>query len=345
MKSFLFCSTTAVLVFALATSVWAEPPKDFTNSIGMKFKLIPAGQFMMGSSESAEALAEVYKRIQPSANTKSEYFEREYPQHRVRITKPYYLGVYEVTVGDFRRFVSESRYKTEGEKDGKGSWGYDGKSWKQKAEYTWRNAGFTQKDEHFTQNNDEHPVVNVNWNDAVAFCKWLSKKEDRKYRLPTEAEWECACRAGSKTRHYYGDDAEGLASVGNVADGMLKEKVPKWMTIEAIEKDGFDIWTTIEANDGYVFTSPVGKFKANAFGLYDMHGNVWEWCADWYGQDYYRNSAVDDPTGPTSSSKRVHRGGAWFGDARLCRSAYRGWDTPVTSGINIGFRVALVPSE
>ena len=107
MKSFLFCSTTAVLVFALATSVWAEPPKDFTNSIGMKFKLIPAGQFMMGSSESAEALAEVYKRIQPSANTKSEYFEREYPQHRVRITKPYYLGVYEVTVGDFRRFVSE----------------------------------------------------------------------------------------------------------------------------------------------------------------------------------------------------------------------------------------------
>ena len=132
--------------------------------------------------------------------------------------------------------------------------------------YSWRNTGFEQT--------DEHPVVNVSWNDAVAFCKWLSKKEGKTYRLPTEAEWEYACRAGTTTRYYSGDDPETLAKVGNVADAALKAKFPDWKY-------------TIKASDGYVFTAPVGKFKPNAFGLYDMHGNAWQWCADWYGEEYY----------------------------------------------------------
>ena len=130
-------------------------------------------------------------------------------------------------------------------------------------------------------------MVNVSWNDAVAFCKWLSKKEGKTYRLPTEAEWEYACRAGTTTRYYSGDDPETLAKVGNVADAALKAKFPDWKY-------------TIKANDGYVFTAPVGKFKPNAFGLYDMHGNAWQWCADWYGADYYATSPLDDPTGPDS---------------------------------------------
>ena len=142
-------------------------------------------------------------------------------------------------------------------------------------------------------------MVNVSWNDAVAFCKWLSRKEGKTYRLPTEAEWEYACRAGTTTRYYSGDDPETLAKVGNVADAAVKAKFPDWKF-------------TIKANDGYVFTAPVGKFKPNAFGLYDMHGNAWQWCADWYGPEYYAKSLADDPTGPASGNGRVLRGGSWY---------------------------------
>ena len=128
-------------------------------------------------------------------------------------------------------------------------------------------------------------MVNVSWNDAVAFCKWLSRKEGKSYRLPTEAEWEYACRAGTTTRYHSGDDPETLAKVANVADATAKAKFPAWK------------WT-IKASDGYVFTAPVGQFKPNAFGLYDMHGNARQWCADWYGGDYYGKSPVDDPNRP-----------------------------------------------
>ena len=107
--------------------------------------------------------------------------------------------------------------------------------------------------------------MNVSWNDAVAFCKWLSKKEDKNYKLPSEAEWEYACRAGTKTRYYCGDEPEALAKVANVADATAKARFPDW------------IWG-IKASDGYVFTAPVGSFKPNAFGLYDMHGNAYQWC-------------------------------------------------------------------
>ena len=159
---------------------------------------------------------------------------------------------------------------------------------------------------------DEHPVVNVSWNDAVAFCKWLNRKEGKTYRLPTEAEWEYACRAGTTTRYYSGDDPETLAKVGNVADAALKAKFPDWQY-------------TIKANDGYVFTAPVGKFTPNAFGLYDMHGNAWQWCTDWYGAEYYARSPIDDPTGPDSGAVHVLRGGSWFVRPFFSRSATRYW--------------------
>ncbi len=228
----------------------------------------------------------------------------------MRITKPFYLGTYHVTRGQFRQFVADTAYKTDaekGERPGAFGWDPDKKEFGFNEKYSWRNAGFEQT--------DEHPVVNVSWNDAVAFCKWLSRKEGKTYRLPTEAEWEYACRAGTTTRYYSGDDPETLAKVGNVADAAAKAKFPDWKS-------------TIKANDGYVFTAPVGKFKPNAFGLYDMHGNAWQWCADWYGAEYYAASPVDDPTGPDSGNDRVLRGGSWVNWPIIARSAIRSRITP-----------------
>ena len=205
-------------------------PSLITNSLGMKFTLIKAGEFLMGSPD-----------------TDKDAEDAEKPQHRVRITRPFYLGVHEVTRGQFRRFVDDTGYQTEAEKDGKGGWGWneDAKKFEQNPRYTWLNPGFEQT--------DLHPVVNVSWNDAVAFAEWLGRKEGKTYRLPTEAEWEYACRAGTTTRFFCGDDAEGLAEVGNVADGTAKAKYPDWT------------WT-IAAQDGFVYTAPGGPLPPECLG-------------------------------------------------------------------------------
>jgi formylglycine-generating enzyme required for sulfatase activity len=285
-----------------------HPMREFTNSIGMKLTLITVGTFQMGS---------------PESDTEAETDEK--PQHRVRITQPFYLGVTEVTRGQFRRFVDENGYQTEAEKDGKGGWGWneDAKKFEQNPRYTWQNPGFEQT--------DEHPVVNVSWNDAVAFTEWLSRKEGNTYRLPTEAEWEYACRAGTTTRYSCGDDPEGLAAVGNIADGTAKAK--------------YADWTTIAARDGYIYTAPVGRFQPNEFGLYDMHGNVWEWCSDGYAADYYKQSPVDDPPGAAGAAPRVIRGGSWDRIPRRCRSAYRLGVAPADRFSHVGFRLARVQSS
>ena len=301
--------------------------KQITNSIGMKLTLIPSGEFMMGSGESAEATAAFFNKTYGENILTADLFKDEHPKHRVRITKPFYLGTYHVTRGQFRQFVKNSGYKTEaekGEKPGAYGWNPDKKKFGFNEKYSWRNAGFEQT--------DEHPVVNVSWNDAVAFCQWLSKREDKTYRLPTEAEWEYACRAGTTTRYYNGDDPETLAKVGNIADAAAKAPFPDWT------------WT-IKANDGYVFTSPVGKFKPNAFGLYDMHGNAWQWCADWYDAEYHAVSPADDPPGPTTGSSRVIRGGCWYSPAWHCRLADRYWDLPGIGDDGLGFRASLVPAD
>jgi sulfatase modifying factor 1 len=291
--------------------------KVLENSLGMKLVYIPDGEFLMGSHESAEELARVFKKY--NADIKPEYFADEYPQHPVRITNSFYLGAHEATVGQFRQFVNDSKYKTDAEQDGKGGYGFDGKSWEQKPEYTWRDAGFPQT--------DEHPVVNVSWNDADAFCRWLSKTERQTYRLPTEAEWEYACRAGTQTRYCNGDDPEGLARVGNVADAAAKAKF------------SFLTWA-ISASDGYVFTAPVGQFKPNAWGLYDTHGNALEWCADWYDAKHYGKSRPDKPNGSSSGTSRVLRGGAWDSRPSGSRSAFRDWDPSDYRDIRTGFRVS-----
>ena len=317
-----------LVAFGLCGNVIAQTAEKtltdtVANSIGMRLVLIPAGEFMMGNRESAAELAKAFDW--PAGN-----FASAYPYHRVRITKPFYLGAYEVTVGQFRQFVGDTGYKTDVEKSGKGGYGYSRKSSEHKAEYTWRNAGFAQT--------DEHPVVNVSWNDAVAFCEWLSRKEGKMYRLPTEAEWEYACRAGTTTRFYSGDDPEALAQVGNVADATMKA----WFS-EGMDNVPTPIMSqAIKASDGYVFTAPVGRFRPNAFSVYDMHGNVWEWCAD-LGSSYYAQSPIDDPPGPSSGRGRVLRGGSWRTGAVFLTSACRNGYWPDAGECTWGFRVARTP--
>ena len=310
------------LILAEAAEPTTAPTKQITNSIGMKLTLVPSGEFMMGSKESAEETAAFFNKTCGEDRRHAVVFENEHPQHRVRITRPFYLGTYHVTRGQFRQFVADTHYKTEAEtKEKPGAWGWSPHTKKDgfNEKYSWRSAGFEQT--------DEHPVVCVSWDDAVAFCEWLSKKEGKTYRLPTEAEWEYACRAGTTTRYSSGDDPETLAKVGNVADAAAKEKFPDWKY-------------TIKANDGYVFTAPVGCFKPNAFGLYDMHGNAWQWCADRHGVWYYAKSPVDDPTGSDSEPLRVLRGGSWSESPGDARSAGRGGELHHTGANDLGFRVA-----
>jgi len=281
-----------------------------TNGMGMKFAYCPPtgpNGFLRGS---------------PATEKDREPDET---QHKVILTEGFYLGIHEVTVGQFRQFVTSKNYRTEGERDGKGGHGYNMVTGRvaQKPEYTWRNPGFTQT--------DMHPVVNVSWNDAVAYCAWLSRQDGKSYRLPTEAEWEYACRAGSTTMYQHGNDPEGLAQVGNVADASAKRQ--------------FNDWTdTISADDGYAFTAPVARYRANAWGLYDLHGNVWEWCSDWYGD--YPAGTVTNPTGPPQEAmRRILRGGSLVNYPRNCRSADRLSSPPGYRSRNLGFRVARVQSS
>ena len=332
----MFRQTCNAAIAVLATTGWvgfatAEEPgeaaakKQITNSIGMMLTLIPAGEFMMGSGESAAATAEFFNKSY-GGGRKEESFTCEHPQHRVRITRPFYLGTHPVTRGQFRQFVDDTDYTADAEKEerrGAFGWHPDEKKFMFSEKYSWRKVGFEQT--------DEHPVVNVTWHDAVTFCRWLSEKDGKTYRLPTEAEWKYACRARTTTRYYSGDDPETLAKVGNVADATAVAKFPRWKN------------HVIKASDGHVFTSPVGSFRPNTFGLYDMHGNVLEWCADRWSANYYATSPTDDPTGPASGTGRVVRGCPWNGRPEFARSSSRLEGEPGGADDYGGFRVAKTP--
>ncbi len=276
---------------------------ELGGGVRLEMVMIPAGSFDMGGSGGGDD---------------------ELPVHKVTIATPFYLGRYEVTVEQFRRFVEETGYATDAEKgtgfQGAFGWDRDTMEFKMNDKYSWRNTGFAQA--------DSHPVVNVSWNDAMEFCKWLGNKDGKRCRLPTEAEWEYACRAGTTTRYYHGDDVEGVAKVGNVADADFEAQYPELKGV-------------IKASDGYAYTSPAGTFSPNPFGLYDMHGNVWEWCADWYDLEYYAMSLTDDPMGPGTGEERVYRGGGWFNCARGFRSSSRSAGPPDNRHLTLGFRVAM----
>jgi formylglycine-generating enzyme required for sulfatase activity len=269
----------------------------------MKLVLIPPGEFEMGSTQ--EEVAQLV--IEAKQNNYAEWYApvvpMQAPRHRVRLTKPFYLGACEVTAGAFRRFVDDTGYKTDAEKDGKGGFGDDMKGhWVQKPEFVWRNPDFTPT--------DMHPVVHVSWNDATAFCQWLGRTDGKGYRLATDAEWEYACRAGSAGRFSFGDDATRLGEYA-------------WHFGNAGQR-----------------VHPVGEKQPNAWGLHDMHGSVREWCADWFAPDYYAKSPSEDPVGPDSGEWRVIRGNVWNDIPNLFRCAYRQCNAPQYRDVNIGFRVA-----
>lgn len=320
----------AALLFwlaALSCPALSAEPRVIENMLGMQFVRIPAGEFSMGSDETPDALARAYPQYDPARFL---LLGDEAPVHKVRITHPFYMGRHEVTVGQFRRFLQASGYVPESVADGTGGYGYNPRYDPAKSErgdafdgrdpqYSWRNPGFAQ--------GDDHPVVNVTWNDAVAMARWLSKKEGKRYRLPTEAEWEYACRAGSRTRYHSGDDPQSLTQVANLFDSDAATNWPHWRQY------------ALPGRDGYPFTAPVGRFAPNAFGLYDMHGNAWEWTADYHDDHYYARSPLNDPQGPATGSVRVRRGGSWHTWAFYARCSYRNWNTPETRYTLVGMRL------
>jgi len=264
---------------------------EVTNSIGMKLRLIPPGEFDMGSPDSDEWAKD----------------DDEKPQHHVRITKPFYMGAHEVTVSQFREFVEATTYRTKAEHDGKETgWNADSGKWESHPDYpndyySWKNPGF--------ERDDSHPVFSLTWTDANEFCRWLSEKEGAVYRLPTEAEWEYACRAGTTTLYACGNEPTKLVTMGNVQDLTFKDRFPSA--------------NAVPARDGYLFSAPVGMFQANSFGLFDMHGNVMEWCMDSYDPDLYKKVVNEetaiDPVSPPSDNDLacVARGpGFDYGNAR-----------------------------
>ncbi len=225
---------------------------ELGRGVTMKFAPIPAGTFIMGSPENEQG------RVGGET------------QHKVTISRPFYMGVTEITQAQWRSIMLYNPSYLRG---------------------------------------DELPVEQVSWDDAVAFCRRLSARTGKPIRLPTEAEWEYACRAGTKTAFYTGEGTAALDEAG-------------WY----------------EDNAEYR-THPVGLKKPNAWGLYDMHGNVFEWCSDWYGE--YPPGEARDPTGPPTGLSRILRGGSWYRYPEYCRAAYRYRRSQTTRRYNLGCRMCM----
>lgn len=214
----------------------------------------------------------------------------EKPAHQITITRPFYMGKYEVTQAQWQAVMGNnpSHYK-----------------------------------------GDKLPVEQVSWDDANTFIARLNARNDGfTYRLPTEAEWEYAGRAGTTSAYYWGNDEIQACRYANVADQTATEKYPNMQLVQC--------------RDGYADSSPVGSFQPNSFGLYDMAGNVEEWCEDWYGENYYGSSPGSDPDGPATGKGRVVRGGSFGHAVAWSRSAGRSYATPDSTFSNAGFRVVAV---
>ena len=263
--------------------------------LGLRMAWIRPGEFLMGSP------ADEVGR------------EPEEKQHPVTLPRGFWLGVFEVTVDQWAAFATATGYKTEAER-GDGLTRIIRGQWRRDPASHWRNPGFPQT--------GDHPVVGISWPDAMAFCQWLTDREraagrlpgDFRYTLPTEAEWEYACRAGSP-EPYVGDAKKLSANM--------------WL------RYGDGLGGIVSKPN----TNPVGVKRVNAWGLYDVHGNVFEWCRDWYGD--YPDGAVTDPAGPATGAQRVMRGGSWYCSAPNVRAAFRGRDVPDTRSSSLGFRLSL----
>jgi formylglycine-generating enzyme required for sulfatase activity len=260
------------------------------SSLGMKFAYITPGTFTMGSS--------------PNEKGRDE----DENQHQVSLTRGFYMQTTEVTVGQWRVFVRDTGFKTDAETKGN-AWIWIDRAQQLREGYYWDNPGFPQS--------DSHPVTCVTWSDTQAFIKWLNEKEGKTYRLPAEAEWEYACRAGSTARFNWGNRPD--CSKANYGNGWSKECKGR----------------------NPMGTTKAGSFEPNPWGLYDMLGNVWEHCQDWYGA--YPSGSATDPKGLTAGSKRSVRGGSWVNYSRYIRSATRAWNGPRNPYANLGFRLVREP--
>ena len=238
----------------------------------------------------------------------------ERPRHRVTVSG-FALGVHEVTRDEYAAFVAAT-----GRGSGDRCWALnDDGGWGWQDDATWRSPGYLQA--------GDHPVVCVNWADAQAYVDWLSEETGAEYRLPSESEWEYAARAGSTARRHWGDDADEQCAYVNGADRTAKRR--------------FDDWTVADCTDGAVWTSLVGAYGANAFGLHDMLGNVWEWVEDCWHDDY--DGAPRDGSAwmrGGDCGRRVLRGGSWHFSPRFLRSANRSGSVAVLRNAVVGFRVA-----
>jgi formylglycine-generating enzyme required for sulfatase activity len=247
-----------------------------------------------------------------------ERFTNETP-HIVGITRRFCLGTTSVTVGQFAAFVKESGCRTQAETQGwsYGGWNQSEHKWNILSGGSWRNPGFLQ--------GLDHPVVCVTWHDAMAFCHWLSVKEGLSYRLPTEAEWEYACRAGGSTAYPWGENPDDGQGWANGSDQTAAGRFP--------------LFPAFKWSDGYIYTSPVATYRPNAWGLYDMIGNTLQWCGDWFAT--YPAGPVENPSGPATGTERVLRGGSFAYGPRHCRCAFRGRNSPDFQNFYVGFRVVL----
>ncbi|HWG44661.1 MAG TPA: formylglycine-generating enzyme family protein, partial [Gemmataceae bacterium] len=256
-------------------------PKQLTNIIGMKFVLIPAGTFIMGSP------------AEETGRTPDEG-----PQHEVTITRPFYISVYPVTQMQYQLIMRTN--SSHFSRSGRG------------------------KDMVKDMEPRNFPVERVTWGNAVVFCRRMSErpeeaKDGRVYRLPTEAEWEYACRADSSLPFHLGVSLS--STLANFDGNYPYGGAPRGPYLRR--------------------PSVVGSYPANPFGLFDLHGNVWEWCHDWYGEHYYQESPAENPQGPASGDRRVVRGGCWSSPGSNCRTAYRGKLEPGDHLYRVGFRVVL----
>lgn len=253
-------------------------------------------------------------------NVPAQYRGWEQPRDEVTIGKAFELAKFPVTRGEFARFAAEAGYRIP-----KGAWGWvRGKGWLEADLFDWRDPGFAQA--------DDHPVVCVSHADAERYAAWLSDRTGRRYRLPTEAEWEYACRAGTMTARFWGDCGNGALGFANVADQSLAREWPGKPAPR----------TFFILNDSYPFTSPVGRFDANPWGLQDMLGNVWEWTQDHWVDNY--RLALKDGAKPISLGSdpglRVVRGGSWNHGPSGVRSAARYRYRAGMRNADTGFRLA-----
>ncbi|HVC63164.1 MAG TPA: SUMF1/EgtB/PvdO family nonheme iron enzyme [Acetobacteraceae bacterium] len=275
--------------------------------------LIPVGSFVMGVPDEEEQREDVPQQVRG----------RSTPQRHVAIATPFWLGRYPVTRGEFAAFVNDTGHQMPDkawtyEPNEKGEWQYA-----ERPGRGWRNPGYAQT--------DRHPVVCVSHADAAAYAEWLSRRTAQQYHLPSEAEWEYAARAGTRTARFWGDGREQACRYANVADRSLMARI----------KATFDADRFFDGDDGFPFTAPVGTFLPNAFGLHDMLGNVWEWTADpWH--DNYNGAPGDGSAWMTGGNpaRRVLRGGSWNGNPRNVRAGYRFRLEPGDRVFNVGFRLA-----